>query len=229
MTSKEIIIITGANKGIGLATAHWFLEKGFTVIGTGRSAFTTGKPDFHYYPCDVRSFDACRSLIELVNKEHGDRIAALVNNAGLGYSSPVDEMDPDLWHKTLETNVNGVFYMTHLVVPHMKKHGKGHIFNIASIAGTVGIETMSAYCASKFAVRGFSQSIYKELRPFGIKVTTINPGSVQTAFFDHIPAVEANDSMMRPEDIAQTIGQQFETHPNYHVVEIEMRPLKPRK
>ena len=104
----------------------------------------------------------------------------------------------------------------------------GHIVNIASIAGTTGISGMSAYCGSKFAVRGISQSMYKELRDFGIKVSCVLPGSVQTNFFDDIDGMEAHEHMMRAEDIAESIIHLLKTSGNYHPVELEVRPLRPK-
>ena len=111
----------------------------------------------------------------------------------------------------------------------MKRQQLGHIINIASIAGTTGIENMAGYCATKFAVRGFSQSLFKEVRNDGIKVTCVSPGSTQTNFFDDIPGTTANESMISPADIAGFIIYSLETPFNFHVVEAEMRPLQPKK
>jgi len=105
---------------------------------------------------------------------------------------------------------------------------EGHIVNIASIAGITGIEKMAGYCGSKFAVRGISHSLFKEVRNFGIKVTCIYPGSTNTNFFDEFEGVNANENMMRPEDVASSIIHVLNTHPNYHVVDVEMRPLMPK-
>lgn len=152
----------------------------------------------------------------------------LVNNAGLGRSSTLEDQSLDDWHLMFDTNVHGLFYCTRLVIPAMKERGEGHVINISSIAGTTGIEQMSAYCATKHAVRGISHSLYKEVRDYGVKVTCIYPGSVQTNFFDNIDSVTVNDNMMRPEDIASTILHCLESHPNYHHVDIEVRPLMPK-
>lgn len=105
---------------------------------------------------------------------------------------------------------------------------EGHIVNISSIAGTNGVKTMSGYVGSKHAVTGIGHSIFQELRDYGIKVTTIYPGSTNTNFFDDMEFANANENMMRPQDIAQTILGSLQTHPNYHVVDVEVRPLKPK-
>lgn len=110
----------------------------------------------------------------------------------------------------------------------MKQMDEGHIINVASIAGLNGLASMSGYCGTKHAVRGISHSLYMELREFGIKVSTIYPGSVQTNFFDDIEGVQAHENMMRPEDVALTMVQTIETHPNYFVADIECRPLRPK-
>jgi short-subunit dehydrogenase len=96
----------------------------------------------------------------------------------------------------------------------MKKIKQGHIINISSVARNTGIETLSGYCATKFAVRGLSQALYKEVRNHGIKVTCIYPGSVQTNFFDKIDNVTVSDNMMKPEDIASTILHCLMSSPN---------------
>jgi short-subunit dehydrogenase len=110
----------------------------------------------------------------------------------------------------------------------MKRAGARHIINISSIAGTTGVEGMAGYSATKHAVRGLSHSLFKEIRNDGIKVTCIYPGSVNTNFFDDIEGIESNDNMMRPQDVAEAIYHAIHTHPNFHVVDVEMRPLKPK-
>lgn len=152
----------------------------------------------------------------------------LINNAGLGYEGAMDEMPLEQWHEMVNVNINGVFYSSRHAIPDFKQKQESHIINISSIAGTNGIPNMSGYCGTKHAVRGISHSMFKELRQYGIKVTCIYPGSVQTNFFDPIDSVTANENMMQPEDIASTIIHCLNSPPNYHHVDIEVRPLKPK-
>ena len=159
----------------------------------------------------------------------GPEVHVLVNNAGLGIAGLVDGFSIDDWHIMFDTNVHGTFYCCQAVLPALKRQQLGHIVNISSIAGTTGIEKMAGYCASKFAVRGFSQSLFKEVRNDGIKVTCLYPGSVQTNFFDEIPGTDANEHMMQPQDIADTIIYALQTPFNFHIVDLEMRPLQPKK
>jgi short-subunit dehydrogenase len=100
--------------------------------------------------------------------------------------------------------------------------------NIASIAGLEGYQQVSGYCATKFAVRGFSDALYKEVRDFGVKVTCVYPGSVKTDFFRHSANIKAHDNMLMPEDVAAQIVFALESPANYHPVNLEIRPLKPR-
>jgi len=127
-----------------------------------------------------------------------------------------------------DTNVHGLFYCSKIVIPEMKNLGEGHIINIASIAGTNGVENMAGYAATKHAVVGISHSLFKELRNDGIKVSCVCPGSVKTHFFDDLEGVNAHDNMMKPEDIASTILHILKSPPNYFHADIEVRPLMPK-
>ncbi|MCX2739087.1 SDR family oxidoreductase [Pontibacter anaerobius] len=224
----KIAVVTGVSKGIGLATVKSLLEKGAIVAGWGRNAPDLQHENFHYFECDVRYSESVQTAFDQTIAHLGTHVQVLINNAGLGLSGLLEDMSLDDWHQMFETNVNGIFYCTRLVLPGMKELEEGHIINISSIAGTTGIEQMSGYCGTKHAVRGISHSLYKEVREYGVKVTCIYPGSVQTNFFDNIESVTVNENMMRPEDIASTIMHALESHPNYHHVDIEVRPLMPK-
>ena len=224
----KVAIVTGVSKGIGLATVHALSESGCKVAGWSRTAPEIGHVNFKFYSTDVQNYDSVKSAYNQTKADFGNDISILVNNAGLGYESPLVNQDHKEWKQMFATNVDGVLFCSQLVIPQMQKNDEGHIINIASIAGTTGIPGMSAYCATKHAVRGLSQSLYKEVRNDGIKVTCIYPGSVNTNFFDAIDSVTTSEHMMRPQDIAETIVQALQTHPNYHQVDIEVRPLKPK-
>lgn len=222
-------IVTGVSKGIGLATVKQLLELGCNVIGWGRTSPDIDHENFTFISTDVRDYQSVEKAYKTTVTKVGDDIPVLINNAGLGFEGLIEDLDMERWHQMFETNVDGIFYCSKLLIPKMKERDQGHIINISSIAGTTGIPGMAAYCATKHAVRGLSHSMYKELRNFGVKVTCIYPGSVQTNFFDAIDSVETNDSMMRPEDIATTVVQCLQSHPNYHHVDIEVRPLRPKR
>lgn len=225
---NKTAIVTGASKGIGLETAKLLLEAGARVAGWSRSRPELEHENFLHLETNIREYASVENAFTQTREKWGDRMAVLVNNAGLGYQGKLEEMPMEEWHQMFETNVNGIFYATRLVLPFMKQAGEGHIINLSSIAGTTGIEGMAGYCGSKHAVRGISHSLYKEVRNDGIKVSCIYPGSVQTRFFDSFDNVQANENMMRPQDVADTILYAIQTHHNFHLVDIEMRPLKPK-
>ena len=223
----KLAVVTGVSKGIGLETVKALLNEGMTVAGWGRTAPDLAHDNFHFYATDVGNFEQVKTSYEKTLASLG-QVSVLVNNAGLGFMGLLHEMPLNQWQQMFDTNVNGVFYCSKAVIPGMISQEEGHIINIASIAGITGIESMAGYCGTKFAVRGISHSLFKEVRNFGIKVSCIYPGSTNTNFFDEIDAVTANENMMRPEDIADSIVHVLNTHPNYHIVDVEMRPLHPK-
>jgi short-subunit dehydrogenase len=227
LTNKKAIV-TGASKGIGLATVKALLDKGVKVAGWSRTAPDIKHENYHFFATDVKDIDSVNASFNATVKAFGDGIDILVNNAGLGYAALIEEMPVEEWTEMFEVNVNGLFYCSQMVIPKMKELGEGHIINIASIAGKEGTPQLAGYCGTKFAVRGISQAMYKELREYGIKVTCICPGSVQTNFFDNIDYIDVNENMMKAEDIAQSIIYVLETSTNFHPVELEFRPLMPK-
>ena len=159
----------------------------------------------------------------------GGALDILVNNAGAAWGAPAEDHPVEAWDKVMNLNVRGYFLLSQMVAKQsMIKRKSGRIINVASIAGLNGVTNFAGYVGTKNAVRGISHSLYMELRDFGIKVSTIYPGSIQTNFFDAIPGMDAHEHMMQPEDVALTIVQTLETHPNYFVVDVECRPLRPK-
>ncbi|AGA76592.1 short-chain dehydrogenase of unknown substrate specificity [Echinicola vietnamensis DSM 17526] len=221
-------IVTGVSKGIGLEVVRRLLDKDVIVAGWGRTRPSLEHERFHFFSCDVSDPSSVDQAYEETGKALGHDIRILVNNAGYGKIGKIDEMSIEDWKGMFDVNVHGIFYVTRKVVPNMKAQDEGHILNVASIAGQNGVANMAGYCGTKHAVKGISHALYMELREFGIKVSTIYPGSVRTHFFDDIEGMDAHENMMRPEDVAMTIVQTLETHPNYFVAEVECRPLRPK-
>ena len=161
-----------------------------------------------------------------------DRIDILINNAGLGRFAPIDVQSKEDWTVQMETNLTGVYLCTRAAVPLMKAQNQqagfgGHIVNIASVAGLVGNANLSAYNATKFGLRGFSEATMKELRGDGIKVTCICPGSVATEF-GRVAGSSGAPNPMQPKDIASTVIHVLQSPDNYLISEVVMRPLRPR-
>lgn len=223
----KIAIVTGCSKGIGLTTTTALLDKGVKVVGWSRTPPNLTHEEFTHFETDVSIYESVQKSFQRTIQKYG-QADILINNAGIGYVSEFEELDPSKWLEMFDINVHGMYYCSKMVVPGMKQKGSGHIVNIGSIAGTTAVKNMVGYAATKHAVTGMSHSLFMELRDFGIKVTCIYPGSVKTSFFDNIDEIDAHDNMMNPEDISGTIIHVLESPANYHHVDIEVRPLKPK-
>lgn len=224
----KIAIVTGVSKGIGKSIVMGLLEKGCKVAGLGITTPDYEHPDFMYIRTNIRNFDEVKAGFEKVKETFGDELHILVNNAGLGYFGFLEDISIDQWQTMYDTNVSGTFYCCKLALPIMKQQEYGHIINIASTAALEGYPQVSAYCSTKFAVRGLTESLYKEARDFRVKVTCVYPGSVKTDFFKNSPGIKPHDYMLMPNDVANAIGQILETPDNYHTVNYEIRPLQPK-
>jgi len=223
-------IITGVSRGLGKELTHQLLDLGATVIGWGRTQPDYQHPQFFFIHCQVQNPESVQQAWEK-SQAISSNIHFLINNGGFGAFAPIEKIDPSIWQEMFDVNVKGAFLCSQAVVPQMKAQQSGHILNISSIAGRVGMPQGEAYNASKFALRGFSESLFQELRKDRIKVSTIYPGSIATHFFDEIAGVDAHENMMDAATVAKSIIQIMDTPPNYLVREIEMRPLvsKPPK
>ncbi len=188
----KIALITGATSGIGKATAQTFAANGYDLIITGRrqdrldelndSLVKEFKIDALSLCFDVRSLEQVQTSINsLLGK--WKNIDLLINNAGLAVGlEPVHAGVTDDWERMIDTNVKGLLYVSKLVSPLMIERRTGHIINISSIAGRESYANGAAYCGTKHAVQAISKAMRLELLPYGIKVSTIAPGMVDTEF-----------------------------------------------
>ena len=187
---KKTALITGATSGIGRATAHEFAKHGINLILCGRrqSRLDTIKKaldretDVHTLNFDVRDkkevFEAIASLPDEFKK-----IDILINNAGNAHGlDPIQDGNLDDWDAMMDINVKGLLYVSKAVIPQMTKRHSGHIINIGSSAGKEVYPKGNVYCGSKHAVIAITEGMRIDLNPFGIKVTAINPGLVETEF-----------------------------------------------
>jgi 3-hydroxy acid dehydrogenase/malonic semialdehyde reductase len=190
---EKAVFITGATSGFGKAIATEFAAHGRDLIITGRReerlqdlakslAFTYGVEVISL--CfDVRSEADVNDAIASIAEEYGHTIEILVNNAGLALGrGPIDTGLTEDWNQMIDTNVKGLLYMTKAIIPFMKANKKGHIVNIASIAGKEVYPGGNVYCASKHAVDALSRAMRMDLVDYGIKVTNIAPGAAETEF-----------------------------------------------
>jgi NADP-dependent 3-hydroxy acid dehydrogenase YdfG len=225
-------IVTGASSGIGAEFSKALTEKGCLVYGLARRGDRL--EELHsrlgnlFVPVtqDVNDFERLDAWVgRTFSDDNSPDI--LVNNAGLGLFGAVDELPPKDWDTMIQTNLTSVFRLTRLVVPFMKRSDSvSHIVNIASVAGLIGNPNISGYNATKFAIRGFSESLMKELRNHRIKVTCIYPGSVATEFFEQHGGT--HPYMLQGRDVAGTLIHILETPDNFLIDEITVRPLVPK-
>ncbi len=186
---NKTVFITGATSGIGMACAEKFAENNFNLILTGRrkeklEALKKILEIEHKINVTTLCFDVQnkKDVFENVATIKDTQIDILINNAGLALGKdPFDEAEMNDWETMLNTNVAGLLFMTRALLPQLK-NSKGHIVNIGSTAGKEVYENGNVYCASKFAVNALSQAMRIDLVKHSIKVTTINPGAVETEF-----------------------------------------------
>ncbi|MCE2682354.1 MAG: SDR family NAD(P)-dependent oxidoreductase [Flavobacteriia bacterium] len=190
---EKTVFITGATSGFGKAIATEFAANGRDLIITGRRderlqdlakslAFTYGI-EVITLCFDVRSEAEVKEAIDSIAEEFGHTIEILVNNAGLALGrGPIDTGLTEDWDQMIDTNVKGLLYMTKAIIPFMKANKKGHIVNIASIAGKEVYAGGNVYCASKHAVDALSRAMRIDLVDYGIKVTNVAPGAAETEF-----------------------------------------------
>lgn len=225
---NKIAIVTGVSKGIGKAVCEQLLANGATVFGLGRNNNHISNSNYNFIHCDVRSFDSVQNAFNLIFTKTNQTIDILINNAGLGYFGFLEDMPIEQFHEMQETNLNGIFYCCKMALPKMKEKEIGHIINIASTAALEGMAQVVGYSASKWAVKGFSESLFREVRDFKIKVTCIYPGAVKTDFFRNSPGVKPHDYMLMPEDVAANLIFALQMPDNFHTVNLEIRPLQPK-
>lgn len=226
------VIVTGASHGIGQGIVSQLVAQGCTVGMLARSEdalralqerhSTTNA--FHPYVCaDLQDPDATAAAIaRLIDGLQG--VDALINNAGLVIRKDVFSLSLEEWHAMVNTNINGLFYATRAVLPAMKEQGAGHLINVSSISGKFPLAGGSGYAATKFACTGFSQSLFQEVRDYGIKVTTLFPGSVDSQSHRHEPDADTGWKVT-PEEVGQACWDVLNTRSGNCVSEVEIRPL----
>jgi NAD(P)-dependent dehydrogenase (short-subunit alcohol dehydrogenase family) len=211
MTDSKVWFITGCSTGFGRALAQQVLDRGDRAVLTARNtaplddlAATYGDRAF-VQALDVTDEAMIRSSVAAAEARFG-RIDVLVNNAGYGYFSAIEEGEDEEIRRQFETNVFGLFSLTRQVLPGMRARRSGHIVNVSSVGGLVAFPATGYYHASKFAVEGFSESLSMEVAPLGIKVTIVEPGRFRTDWAGR-SLIESKTII---DDYAETAGKRRE-------------------
>jgi NADP-dependent 3-hydroxy acid dehydrogenase YdfG len=243
MIKDKVAIVTGASSGIGYATALSLAKAGAKVTIAARrvelleklkNEITKNDGECLVARCDVTKRKDCESLIDATIKKW-NRVDILVNNAGIMPLSFLKNLKVDEWEQMVDVNIKGVLFCTAAVISHMINQNSGHIVNISSVAGRIVFPAGSVYCATKYAVRAFSEGIRQELSiRHNIRVTTIEPGVVATELTNTITDkslesfVQYSKTMesLQPQDIANAILFAVESPQQMNVNEILIRPTK---
>ena len=207
---NNVALVTGSSSGIGFETALLLARADFHTYASMRNLekskniteiASTEKLPLQVVQLDVNDDRSVKDAIDKIVAEENKRIDVLVNNAGYGLFSPIEDIAIDQLKEQFETNFFGVVRVTKEVLPIMRKQRKGTIVNVSSVGGRVGTPLNSAYIASKFALEGLSESMRYELKEFGINIVIIEPGVIKTNFVENIKSAD-----VRPE-YADLIGR----------------------
>ena len=218
LLNHKVIVITGATGGIGQATARQCVKKGWTVVLIGRAEQTLVKlhreiiknnSESRSFLLDVTSQEKVLKTIKEILSHYG-KVDAWINNAGYGLFSSLEESNLHDYHGMMETNYFGTVYCTKGILPSLIKQGDGTIINVASVGGLIPTAKSGGYAASKAATIQFTRCIRQEIRGTGVRVFSINPGPVETPFFDYNMASRQyreniKSFMISPEKVALAI------------------------
>jgi 3-hydroxy acid dehydrogenase / malonic semialdehyde reductase len=219
----KIVLVTGASSGIGRATALAFAREGARLLICARrlerleefkqTLVQEGAPEVHAFALDVRKRSAVEKALGELASEWRE-IDVLVNNAGLSRGlTKLYEDDPQNWEEMIDTNIKGLLYVTRAVVPGMVTRGRGHVINLGSTAGYITYANGAVYCATKAAEKAISQGLKIDLMGTAVRVTSVDPGMVETAFSsvrfrgdeEKASKVYENITPLQPEDVADAI------------------------
>jgi len=205
------IVLTGASRGIGESTALKLADNDFNVFGFGRDIErlellkSKGHGRIFTFQVDVTKPDQIQKAYEEIEKNHGP-IDVLINNAGIYQGIDFYKQDIDQISKIIDTNLKGALFCTRLILPYMMSRKKGRIINISSVSGTRGIPLEVAYGASKHGMIGMADALAQEVKPYGIIISTICPGAVDTPlWYGDSPYHGDINEVMKPEEIAECI------------------------
>lgn len=230
--ASRVAIVTGAGRGIGRATAIALARRGFAVVLAARTEAKLESAaveveraggDPLVAPTDVTDPASVEALVARTLERFGS-LDTLVNAAGVGSFASVEDLSLPEWEQQLRVNLTGTFLVCRAVLPPMLARGGGDIVNILSIAAKVVFPGAAAYCASKWGALGFTKVLAEEVRRRGIRVTAFCPGSVDTPFWDAIPAPPDRHRMLKPEDVAEAVAFVVTRPPTIYLDEVVAMP-----
>ena len=229
--NDALALVTGGNRGIGRAIAVRLASLGAAVAICGRDSNALNEASAQLAGLGGRVFshvaDVTRpadvnALVAKTESALGP-ITILVNNAGIGVFGPAHEKSEEDWDRVLNTNLKSVFLVSKAVAPSMISHKQGDIINVSSLAGVNAFKGGGLYCASKWGLQGLSACMAEDLRGYGIRVSTICPGSVATEFSGTSP--KDPSKVLSPDDVAHAVETIVTQSPKSFISQLQIRPL----
>jgi len=223
------ILVTGASRGIGRAIAETLIQEGATVIGIARNFSAWSQPPEKLLPLqlDLTQLNELPSQFNALAKQHPD-INGVIFNAGEGRFGSLEESSPKQIQQLIGLNLTSQILLARELLPNMKRQKQGDLIFIGSEAALSGSRKGAVYCATKFALRGFAQSLREECSNAGIRSTIINPGMVKSDFFDKLSFEpgDAEENYIQPQDIADAVLTILSARPGTCFDEVNLSPLK---
>jgi len=234
---ETVALVTGASSGIGMAIVQALAAEGASVVLASRNegklrdiaASLPRDAQSLVIPTDVGDEEQVRRMVERTVERFG-KIDLLVNNAGFGIFKPVTELTAEEFDSILRVNLRAPFLCMKYALPHMYQRSSGTVVTIGSVAGRHGFAGGSAYCSSKFGIMGLTECIFQEARSHNVRIVTICPGSVDTAFFDEARTSSPNrETILKPEDVAETVMLALALPERALLRELDIRPTNPAR
>lgn len=226
---KRCILLTGASSGIGRAIGRQLLHAGHEVIGVSRNLaqFTTPHPHFHPVTLDLSQVGQLPKTIKLL-QQHWPQLDTLIFAAGFGLFGSLEEFSYTQINELMTVNFTANALITRALLPQIKQRGQGDLIFIGSEAALQGSRKGSIYCASKFALRGFTQALREECAKSQVRVALVNPGMVDTPFFTHLKFApgETPGQAIHAEDVAECVSFILQSPRNIVLDEINLSPLQ---
>ena len=229
--AAEAILVSGASSGIGLAISKALLAEGYTVVGLARNIERAGleHPNFRAVEIDMAKLEQLPDQVKAILAALAMPLRAVINNAGIGKMGYLEQLSVKDIKQTFDTNLLSHILLSKAVLPHLKQQKDlSDMVFIGSEAALHGAQQGSIYCASKFALRGFAQSLREECAKSGVRVSIVNPGAVRTAFFDELgfqPGEEPDNAIL-PEDVAAVVLSMLQSRAGTVIDEVNLSPMK---
>jgi NAD(P)-dependent dehydrogenase (short-subunit alcohol dehydrogenase family) len=228
----KVALITGASSGLGRGFALALARAGASVFLVARreeklreavAEIAAAGGEAAYHVADVRSVPVLYDLVDVLLARY-KKLHILINNAGLGWRAPLQELTRSQIAETIETDLAAPIYLTQAALGALKRNAPADVINIASIAGVQGFPEGTAYCAAKHGVVGFSRALAEELKPDNVRVTAICAGSIDTEFFDRFRPTLERARMLQVEDAVRALMYVLTSPPHVMHGEIVLRP-----